>query len=139
MYQTQINLRVRYAETDQMGYVYYGNYAMYYEIGRVEALRKLGFSYKKLEASGVHMPVLSLHIDYIRPAHYDDLLGLVVCIPRMPQARICFRYELFREKELLSKGETILAFVSAATGRPLRLPTALAQLLAPQFAQNKVA
>ena len=87
MYETEINLRVRYAETDQMGYVYYGNYAMYYEVGRVEAMRKMGFSYKKLEEKGVNMPVLSLQIDYLQPARYDDLLRLQVQIPEMPKAR----------------------------------------------------
>ena len=137
MYETEITLRVRYAETDQMGHVYYGNYATYYEVGRVEALRKIGFSYKLLEEEGVHMPVLSLEIDYLRPACYDDLLRLQVQIPDMPQARINFSYMLFRDETLLSRATTRLAFVSVKTGRPLRLPSQLASLLSPYFPQNE--
>ena len=133
MYETEVSLRVRYAETDQMGYVYYGNYAMYYEVGRVEALRKIGFSYKSLEEEGVHMPVLSLQIDYLQPAYYDDLLRLQIQIPEMPKARIYFLYTLFREETLLSRATTRLAFVSAKTARPLRLPTKLQSLLSPYF------
>ena len=123
MYVTETSLRVRYAETDRMGYVYYGNYAQYYEVGRVEALRTLGLSYKEIEDAGVALPVLTFNIRYIRPAFYDDLLLLKVTIPEMPGIRIKFLYEMFNEKgELLNTGETVLVFVDRASGKPCGSP-----------------
>ncbi|MFT7030319.1 MAG: acyl-CoA thioester hydrolase [Marinoscillum sp.] len=134
MYQTGVQIRVRYAETDQMGYVYYGNYATYYEVARVEALRSLGFSYKALEQMGVGMPVLSLIVNYHAPAKYDDLLTLTVCIPEMPRARIQFNYELKNEQGVrLNTGSTELVFMNLATGRPVRLPKVMETLLQPHF------
>lgn len=134
MYQHQVQIRVRYAETDQMGYVYYGNYAMYYEVARVEAFRQLGFPYKDLEAMGVGMPVLSLNIQYHQPARYDDLLTVTVSIPEQPRARIRFHYEVVNQDGLkINSGETELVFINMATGRPVRMPEQLAGLIAPHF------
>ena len=76
MFKAKTQIRVRYAETDQMGYVYYGNYAMYFEVARVEALRSVGFSYREMEDSGILMPVLESHITYLKPGKYDDLLTI---------------------------------------------------------------
>ncbi|RYZ82138.1 MAG: acyl-CoA thioesterase, partial [Moraxellaceae bacterium] len=90
-------IRVRYADTDQMGYVYYGNYARYYEIGRVEALRSLGFHYKEMEASGVMMPVYENRSRYLRPARYDDLLTIRVSIRERPNVRIVFHYDIYNQ------------------------------------------
>jgi len=95
MFSHETKIRVRYAETDKMGYVYYGHYATYYEIGRVETFRKLGLSYKKLEESGVMMPVLDLKIKFIKPAKYDDLLIIRTVIRKLPTVRIHFEYEIF--------------------------------------------
>jgi acyl-CoA thioester hydrolase len=120
MFSHDVQLRVRYADTDQMGYVYYGNYAAYYEVARVEAFRHLGYSYKQLEDSGIMMPVLELNSQFIAPAIYDDLLTIRVSIPEMPKVRITYLYELFNEKgEHLNKGKTVLAFVNMETGRPV--------------------
>ena len=98
MYESEITTRVRYAETDQMGYVYYGNYATYFEVTRTEALRQLGVSYRTLEKQGVWMPVLSLQLDYLKPAHYDDLLRIKVRVPELPRARIHFDYEVAQRR-----------------------------------------
>jgi len=112
-------MRVRYAETDQMGYVYYGNYATYFEVARVELLRSLGFTYKKLEEEGVILPVLDFSIKYIRPAYYDDLLTIKTIIKEIPSARIRFNYETLNEKnELLNVADTTLVFVDKKSGRP---------------------
>ena len=91
------NLRVRYAETDRMGYVYYGNYATYFEVGRVEAMKSIGMSYKKLEDSGIMMPVLEYKIKYFKPAFYDDELTIVTSIKELPMARITFFYETYNQ------------------------------------------
>ena len=135
MYIAETSLRVRYAETDQMGYVYYGNYATYYEIGRVEALRSLGFSYKQLEEEvGVMMPVLEMHIQYKAPAFYDEELRLQITIPEMPKTRMRFDYKLFNAGDkLLNEGSTTLVFVNKESGRPCRVPDQLKAVLAPYY------
>src|SRR5258706_16447560 len=99
MYNAEISLRVRYGETDQMGYVYYGNYASYFEVARVETLRNLGFSYKAIEESGIILPVLSYYIKYIKPAYYDDCLTVKTMIKVIPMARIKFEYETYNQKD----------------------------------------
>ncbi|MCB0506044.1 MAG: acyl-CoA thioesterase [Cyclobacteriaceae bacterium] len=133
MYSTETEVRVRYSETDQMGYVYYGNYAAYYEVGRVEALRSLGMSYRSLEESGIMMPVLESHSKYIKPARYDDLIRLQIIIPTLPTSRITFEYKLFLEETLVHEGSTTLAFVNMETGRPMRAPEAMIHLLKPFY------
>jgi acyl-CoA thioester hydrolase len=134
MFSHQSQIRVRYAETDQMAYVYYGNYAMYYEVARVEAFRFLGFPYKDLEASGIMMPVLELHTRYIQPAKYDDLLSIQTTIQQMPSVKIVFQYEIFNEEQvLLNTGETTLVFVDMKTQRPRRCPPEILTLFKPYF------
>lgn len=129
-------MRVRYAETDQMAYVYYGNYAAYFEVGRVECLRELGFSYKELEAEGVLLPVMDFSIHYNRPAVYDDLLTIKTTIPEMPGARIKFDYETYNENgELLNKAHTTLVFVNRNTGRPTKAPDSLLNAVRQKFAK----
>ncbi|MDX2303285.1 MAG: thioesterase family protein [Microscillaceae bacterium] len=135
MYTYETQVRVRYAETDQMAYVYYGNYATYYEVARVEALRHVGFLYSRLEEQGVLMPVLELHCRYIQPARYDDLLTIRVSIPKLPAARIIFDYEIYNEAQvLLNTGQTTLVFVDQASKRLLRCPQELLTLFEPYFA-----
>ena len=130
MYINETQLRVRYAETDQMGYVYYGHYAVYFEVARVEMLRKLGFSYKVLEEEGIILPVLNYSIKYIRPAYYDDLLKIKTVIRDLPAMRIRFEYETFNEKdELLNIAETTLVFVNRKTNRPSAPPEDLLAVL----------
>lgn len=129
MFETTTQVRVRYAETDQMGVVYYGNYATYFEIGRVEALREMGASYRAMEESGVMLPVLDLKVKYIRPAKYDDLLTIKVTVPQMPNTRITFLYEITNEEgTLLTVGETTLVFVDMAKNRPTAIPEPFAGL-----------
>ena len=116
-------MRVRYGETDRMGYSYYGNYAEYYEVGRVEALRKLGWNYKEMEDSGILLPVYTFSIKYLKPALYDDLLVVKTMIKELPKTRIRFDYEMYNEKgEKLNEGETTLVFVDAASKRPRSAP-----------------
>lgn len=130
MISNEIQVRVRYAETDQMGYVYYGNYATYFEVARVELLRSIGFSYKKLEEEGIMLPVFEFSIKYFKPAFYDDLLTIKTIIPESPGARIKFLYETFNEKGiLLNKAETTLVFISKATNRPTAVPDDLKEAL----------
>jgi acyl-CoA thioester hydrolase len=112
-------IRVRYGETDQMGYMYYGNYAQFYEVGRVELLRSLGMTYESMEASGIMMPVLELKCKYIKPALYDQEITVKVIIEKMPGIRIHFNYELYNEhEELINIGETTLVFVDMVKNRP---------------------
>ncbi|HAU51649.1 Acyl-CoA thioester hydrolase YbgC [compost metagenome] len=116
-------IRVRYAETDQMGYVYYGNYAAFYEIARTEMLRSTGISYKELEEMGVMLPVTEMKTKYLKPGKYDDLITIRVTIRKKPAVRIIFEYELFNENgELLNQGETTLVFVNMEKNRPCMPP-----------------
>ena len=116
-------LRVRYGETDQMGYCYYGNYAQYFEVGRVEAMREVGMSYKSLEEKGVMLPVSDFKVKYKSPAKYDDLLLITTKIVEIRGARIIFEYTIYNEnQELVSEAETTLVFVSKETMRPISPP-----------------
>ncbi|MBL7888054.1 MAG: acyl-CoA thioesterase [Bacteroidia bacterium] len=123
MYISETTIRVRYAETDRMGYVYYGNYTQYFEVGRVEALRQLGTSYKEMEDNGVMLPVYTCNIKYHKPAFYDDLLVIKTTIKELPTARIKFDYEIYNQKnELLNTGDTTLVFIDMKTNRPCPAP-----------------
>lgn len=134
MFTAETNVRVRYAETDQMGYVYYGNYAMYFEVARVEALRSAGFSYKQMEDDGIIMPVLELQTKFLKPGKYDELLTIKTTIPEMPGIRILFEYEVYTElSEPITKGWTTLTFLKKDSHRPCRPPRYLLDLLQPYF------
>jgi len=120
---TLTQIRVRYAETDQMGVVYYGNYAQYLEQGRTEWLRELGFSYKWMEANDIHLPVVHLSIDYKLPARYDDLLTVKTTLKKMPSVKIEFYYEIYNEsKQLLITATTILVFINSTTKKITHAP-----------------
>jgi acyl-CoA thioester hydrolase len=134
MYTSETFVRVRYGETDQMGYVYYGVYAMYYEVARVESLRQLGLTYRELEEMGVMMPVLENHSKYIAPGRYDDHLKIVTTLRELPGVRIKFEYEIFNESSaLIHQGETLLVFIDKKTNRPCRPPKQMLDVLAPYF------
>jgi acyl-CoA thioester hydrolase len=134
MYQSRTTVRVRYGETDQMGYVYYGVYAMYYEVARVESLRQLGMTYKEIEALGVIMPVLENKSKYLAPGRYDEVLTIVTTIREKPSVKIRFEYEIFNEEnKLIHQGETLLAFVDQKTNRPCRPPEEMQKVLQPFF------
>ena len=125
-----IQVRVRYGETDQMGVVYHGNYAQYFEIGRVEWLRNLGVSYKKMEEMGVMLPVVSLSMNYKKPARYDELLTVKTIFKSQSAVRIEFDYEIYNEQEeLLTTATSILVFVDMKTGRPIAPPSYIKEQL----------
>ncbi len=134
MYVAETKIRVRYGETDQMGVVYHGNYALYFEIARTEALRQIDITYKELEQNGVMMPVVNLNINYKRPAKYDDLLTIKAYFRQAPTVKAVIDYEVFNEQqELLSTGESTLVFVDMATNKVTRCPDLLAYKFAPYF------
>lgn len=134
MYTSEHSLRARYSETDQMGFVYYGNYAAWYEVCRVESLRQLGMTYREMEAMGVMMPVLENHSKFFGPAKYDELLKVVTTIREKPGVRIRFFYSIYNENEkLIHEGETLLAFVDIKSGKPCRPPEKFMNCLEPFF------
>jgi acyl-CoA thioester hydrolase len=135
MFCSETSIRVRYAETDQMNIVYYGNYAQYFEVARAESIRDLGFTYKEMEALGVIMPVTELHCKYLRPAHYDDLITIKTTVKELPtDHRIEFHQEVYNEnKKLLTTGHVILYFLTAATRKKTTMPEVLREKLAPFF------
>lgn len=123
MREYEFDVRVRYAETDQMGVVYHGNYAQYFEMGRVEWLRNLGISYKWMEENGIMLPVVALNMNYKKPARYDDLLKVKTIFKSQSSVKIEFDYEIYNEKgELLTIGYSMLVFVNMKTGRPTLPP-----------------
>lgn len=126
------HLRVRYGETDQMGYCYYGNYAQYFEVGRVETLREIDCSYKDIEEDGVMLPVSEYQVKYLKPAFYDDLLTIRTHIREIRGAKITFDYTLLNDKEeILSKATTVLVFVRKENMRPCPPPEDLLLKLKP--------
>ena len=134
MFENTTKIRVRYGETDQMGYMYYGNYAQFYEVGRVEMLRSLDMTYKAMEESGIMMPVVELKCNYLKPALYDEEISVRVIMDTLPGVKIHFRYELSNEKnELINTGETLLVFVSMKSGRPCFPPKDFINKLKPFF------
>ena len=126
MYTHKTKLRVRYGETDQMKYAYYGIYAQYFEVGRVELLRSLGITYKELEELGFALPVVNYNINYKKPAFYDDELTIETTIKEPPSIKIIFNYRTLNEKgEVLNTAETTLVFVNKETGIPCLCPEIL--------------
>lgn len=128
VFTTQV--RVRYMEVDQSGFVYNGHYATYYEVGRTEALRSMGSTYKKMEESGIVMPLVNQYFRYHKPAKYDDLLTITTRIPHMPEARIRFEYEIHNQNgELLNTGYNELMFLNIKRQRPQRAPDWFIELM----------
>ncbi|RYU77735.1 acyl-CoA thioesterase [Hymenobacter persicinus] len=140
MYSHDTQIRVRYAETDQMGYVYHGNYAAFFEVARTEAFRQLGIRYKDLEADGVGMPVGEIRTRFRRPARYDDLLTVRLLLKQPAEgSRVLFEYEIYNEaRELLTEGHTLMVFVNTATGRPVPIPADIQAKLAPYFSEEEL-
>ena len=132
MYKFTINTRVRYADTDKMGYLHHGHYPAYYEIGRTEALRNLGIAYKELEDSGLMMPVIDMRLKYLKPVYYDTLLTITTIVKDLPDVRIKFFYEAFNEVGvLMNKCETTLVFFDKNTQKPRRAPELIISKLKP--------
>jgi len=135
MYIHETQLRVRYGETDQMGYLYYGNYAQYYEVGRVEMIRSLGLTYKELEeVYGIWLPVVSLDMRFVRPAYYDDLLTVRSELRKLPDEHITFHVEILNEKgKMVNAGTVRLCFFDAKTRKVVPAPEYLLEKLKPYF------
>ena len=134
MYKSETKVRVRYSETDMMGFCYYGNYASYFEVARVEAIRQLGVSYKKMEDDGIALPVLEFSIKYYKPAFYDDELTIETTISEIPKVRIHFSYKTFNAKGvLLNDAQTTLVFVNKETGKPCVAPVDFIERLKKHF------
>ena len=134
MFTSKTTLRVRYSETDKMGVVYHGNYAQYLEIGRTDALRQIGLTYKSFEDNGIMMPVLSLNCKYLKSAFYDDELTIVTMLKVMPKVRIHFYFEIYNQQnELLTKAEVELVNVDMKTNKLTMAPIVLIEALKPFF------
>lgn len=133
MIEESIKIRVRYSETDQMGFVYYGNYAQYLEMARVAAIKKIGLSYKEMEERGVGMPVREMKISYKKAAKYDDEIKVVCFVKEIPSAKMTFYYSLYRGSELLCTAETILFFMELKTLKVCRAPQFLVSKMSSFF------
>ena len=131
MYITETQIRIHYALTDQMGVVYHGHYAQFYEIARSEAIRQLGYTYKDIESMGIIMPVVDLHCRFLRPARYDDMITVKTTLKELPlHHKIVFHHEIFNDQdELLNTGEVTLYFVEASTMKRCEMPEALKEKL----------
>ncbi len=135
MYRHTVDIRVRYGETDQMGYLYYGHYAQYYEVGRVELIRSLGITYKQLEDEhGIWLPVVSLEMRFVRPAYYDELLTVKTTLRTLPDTHIVFHVEIGNaQNKLVNAGRARLCFFDAKAKRVVPAPDLLLERLAPYF------
>jgi acyl-CoA thioester hydrolase len=135
MFTSKTKIRIHYALTDQMGVVYHGNYAQLYEIGRTEALRSLGLTYKEIETTGVIMPVTEIHSRFLRPALYDDLVTVLTMVKEMPlHSKIVFHNEIYNEKkELLNVGDVTLYFLDAETKKRTDMPEKIKDKLVDYF------
>ena len=138
MFTHETKVRVRYAETDKMGYLYYGHYPKYYEIGRVEAMRDLGVRYLDLEdKGGIMMPVMSLNMRYVRPAYYDELVTVRTIIRRLPGLTITYHHEIYKENgDLVNGGSVKLCFVNMKTNESVPAPDILLEKLNPFFTES---
>src|SRR5882757_10551760 len=135
MFSTETQIRIHYALTDQMGIVYHGHYAQFYEIGRTEAIRQIGYTYKEIEAMGIIMPVVDIHSRFLRPAKYDDLITVKTTLKEMPiNSKIIFYAEIFKQQdELLNTGEVTLFFIEAKTMKRCNMPEELREKLERYF------
>lgn len=131
---SESKVRVRYAETDKMGYVYYGRYLEYYEIGRTDLIRNLGITYRELEDNGILLPVYQVNINYHKPAKYDEVLTVKTYLKSLPVVRIKFDYEIFNESnELINTGDVTLLFIDEKTRKPVKAPSELINIFTGYF------
>ena len=124
-------IRVRYADTDQMKVVYHGKYFEYFEVGRAALIRSLGLPYSELETRGIQLPVIEAFAKYLKPARYDDLLSIEAIVSELPKATLKIEYQVFRnhEEEPLAEGYTVHSFINVATGKPTRPPLYFMQIM----------
>ena len=136
MFTSQTEIRVRYGETDKMGVVYNGNYALYFEVGRTEALRQIGITYDSIEQEGTMMPVHSMSMHFHKPAVYDEVLTIHTSFEALPSVRIKIQYDIRNiNNEKVCSGETTLVFVDRMSGKPVRCPEYILKAFQPYFAQ----
>lgn len=134
MLSNEIQIRVRYCEVDRMGYLHHGNYALYFEEGRTELIRKLGLTYREMEDKGILLPVRELYIRYFKPALYDDNVTIRTSLIKSPSAKLEFEYKMTNSPgELISEAKTTLVFVDAQLRKPMRVPEFFEKLIAPYF------
>ncbi len=133
MFSSETKIRVRYGETDRMGYCYYGNYAAFFEVARVEAIKKIGFSYREMEDNGIALPVLDYNVKFYKPAFYDDEIIIKTTISDIPGARIKFNYQCFNGDVLLNEATTTLVFVNMETGKPRQAPEEFLEKISQYF------
>ncbi|HZL09045.1 MAG TPA: thioesterase family protein [Prolixibacteraceae bacterium] len=135
---TETKIRVYYQDTDKMGVVYYGNYARYYEIGRTEMIRDLGFTYKKMEELNIMLPARSLKMNFLKSAYYDDLITIRTIVDTIPKVRFPIKTEIYNDKgELINSGETVLVFFNALTNKPAAPPKYFIDELTRHFNESK--
>lgn len=136
---SETKIRVYYEDTDQMGVVYYGNYARYYEIGRTEMIRELGFTYRQMEEMDIMLPARSLKINYLKSAYYDDLLTIRTIVDTLPKVKFPIKTEIYNEKgELINSGEVVLVFFNAKTNKPCAAPKFFIEKLIPIFSESSL-
>lgn len=135
MFAAENQIRIHYALTDQMGVVYHGHYAQFYEIGRAEWLRKLDYTYKDIEAMGIIMPVVDIHSRFLRPAKYEDLITVKTILKELPlHHKIVFHHEIYNEQDtLLNTGDVTLYFMDAKTMKRCEMPAILKEKISPYF------
>ncbi|HIF49312.1 MAG TPA: acyl-CoA thioesterase [Cytophagales bacterium] len=137
MIEGNFDIRVRYSDTDQMGYVYYGRYANFYEIARVELFRKLGFTYSQLEGESIGMPVIQMENKFIIPAKYDEIIKINIQIKEIPSAKILFYYRLYnKKKNLINTATTLLTFIDLQTKKAVRIPKKLLEIINNNFSEK---
>ncbi|WP_299055772.1 thioesterase family protein [uncultured Polaribacter sp.] len=130
MKKSSTKTRIRYSETDQMGVVYHGNYAQFFELGRTEWLRSIGITYKSMESSGIMLPVISINFKFIKSALYDDVLTITTFLKKKPMVKIEFDYEITNQNnELICTGNSVLAFINSKTNKPIKCPDYLLESL----------
>lgn len=139
MIHTTHSLRVRYAETDPMKYVYYGNYAQYFELGRVELFRSIGISYDEIEKSGIWLPVSEYNIKYLKPALYDQKLEIHTFLRKKPGVRLEFDYEIFNEENVkITQASTTLFFLNSETNKIIKCPDFLMKMIEENWIESEI-
>ena len=138
MIENNFDIRVRYSDTDQMGYLYYSRYANFYEIARVELFRKLGFTHSQLEEEGIGMPVIQMETKFIIPAKYDEIIKINIQIKKIPSAKILFHYRLYNKKSnLINTSTTLLTFIDLQTKKAVRTPKKLLKIINNNFSEKE--
>jgi acyl-CoA thioester hydrolase len=132
------NIRVRYSETDKMGYLHHANYLNYFEVGRTETLRNMGLTYREMEEDGILLPVLSVNINYKAPAYYDDILTVKTYLKKIPGVKVLFEYEILNDNsEIICTGDSTLVFIDANSRRPRKPPAYFMEKCSAEFKQNR--